>query len=202
MKKFILLTVLSVISIPLLFSQADTLNKTIYSFVPQYLINRGTRVDIEKQIHGRNFIQICPQFYLSEKENDNFINSKNQFNTLIGGGLAVYHKIFAQEDFKTHGVYFSYGVSYNYFHVEYIDDSGDYELTAKGDIHKFGVDAILGYQFFINEVVSIDLYTGLGTRLSYMNADGSDTDRFNTSYFGYNYTGNVMLLGFRIGILF
>jgi hypothetical protein len=202
MKRNILMILLIFISITLAFSQEEeTKNKTIYSFVPQYLINRGIRVDIEKKISDRHYLQICPQFYLSEKEGKEFVNDNNQFNYLIGGGLNLYHKIFTSEELKSSGIYLSYGLSYNYFNIEYIDDSGDYEYTAKANINKFGGDLIIGYQFFIHEIVSFDFYTGLGTRLSYMNTDGNDKERFNSGYFGYNYTGNILILGFRVGVV-
>jgi hypothetical protein len=165
------------------------------------LINRGIRVDIEKQLSQKHFLQICPQFYLSEKQEDTFIDSQNQFSYLIGGGLNIYDKIFAAESYKDYGLYFSYGLSYSYFYIEYLDNSGASELSAKGNISKLGGDLILGYQFFIRDLVSIDLYTGLGTRVSFMDADGADTDRFNTGFFGYNYTGNILLLGFRLGVI-
>jgi hypothetical protein len=200
MKKFILLLLLF---IPFLnvTPQEGKSHETIYSFLPQYLINRGIRIDIEKQLGSRHFLQICPQFYLSERDEDNFSLDKNRFSYIIGGGLNVYHKIFAFEEFKDYGLYLSYGISYNYFYVEYTDDSGEIDISAKGNIHKAGGDLILGYQFFIRKVVSVDLFTGLGTRFSYMDANGADTDRFNTGYYGYNYTGNILLLGLRIGVV-
>jgi hypothetical protein len=183
------------------YTQEEKVHETIYSFVPQYLINRGIRVDIEKQIKAKHFLQICPQFYLSEKNENNFAIKENQFSYLIGGGLNLYDKIFAFEQYKDYGLYLSYGLSYNYFYIEYTDYSGDYERAAKANIYKIGADLILGYQFFIRKLLSVDIYTGLGTRYSYMDAGGADTDRFNTGYFGYNYTGNIMLLGIRLGVI-
>jgi len=159
------------------------------------------RIDVEKQLSGRHYLQLCPQFYLSERNEDNFIMDKNRYSYLIGGGINLYHKIFAFECFKEYGLYLSYGISYNYFSVEYTDDSEDVAVPAEGNIHKFGGDLILGYQFFFRNVVSLDVFTGLGTRLSYMDAGGADTDRFNTGYYGYNYTGNILLLGLRIGVV-
>lgn len=200
MKKIILLLTFILIFINA-FSQDEEKKETIYSFVPQYLINRGIRVDIEKQLSGRHFLQICPQFYLSEKDEDSFLQDNNQYSFLIGGGLNVYDKIYAFEDYKKYGLYMSYGLSYNYFNIEYIDYAAEAQIGATGNIHKVGGDLILGYQFFVKEIVSIDIYTGLGTRFSYMDADGADTDRFNSNYFGYNYTGNLLLLGLRIGVI-
>lgn len=201
MKRTILIPIILLFAFIKAFPQEEKTHENIYSFVPQYLINRGIRVDIEKQLTQRHFLQICPQFYLSEKEEDNFVNSDNQFSYLIGGGLNIYDKIFVAESYKDYGLYFSYGLSYNYFYIEYLDDSGESELSAEANISKLGGDLILGYQFFIRDLVSIDIYTGLGTRISFMDADGSDTDRFNTGYFGYNYTGNILLLGLRIGVI-
>jgi len=200
MKKYLLLSLLFLLFFNV-YPQEEKNKETIYSFLPQYLINRGIRIDIEKQIGPRHYLQICPQFYLSEKDEDNFALDKNKFSYLIGGGLNIYHKIFTFEDFKKYGLYLSYGLSYNYFNIEYIDYSGEVGVSAVGNIHKVGGDLIIGYQFFFREVVSLDVFTGLGTRYSYMDAGSADTDRFNTGYFGYNYTGNILLLGLRIGVI-
>jgi len=114
MKKYLLLSLLFLLFLNV-YPQEEKNKETIYSFLPQYLINRGIRIDIEKQIGPRHYLQICPQFYLSEKDEDNFALDKNKFSYLIGGGLNLYHKIFTFEDFKKYGLYLSYGLSYNYF---------------------------------------------------------------------------------------
>ena len=146
-------------------------------------------------------LQICPQFYLSEREEDSFLDDNNQYSYLIGGGMSVYDKIFTNPDYKKFGLYLSYGLTYNFFKVDYTDYSGETAQSASGNIHKAGADLLLGYQFFIHKILSVDLYTGLGTRISYMDADGADTERFNTGYLGYNYTGNLLQLGIRIGVI-
>ena len=71
MKKYLLLLLL-LFSIFNGYSQEEKKKETIYSFMPQYLINRGIRVDVERQIGSRNYLMLCPQFYLSEKDEDNF----------------------------------------------------------------------------------------------------------------------------------
>jgi hypothetical protein len=201
MKNLLLLLITISVTFSITLGQDEEPRKNIYSFVPQYLINRGIRIDIEKQLSERHFLQICPQFYLSERDDDNFINTRNQFTYLVGGGLGLYDKIFASGSYKDYGLYFSYGLSYNYFYIEYIDDSNQSEISAYGNIHKIGADLILGYQFFVRDLVSIDIYTGVGTRVSSMNANDADTDRFNTGFFGYNYTGNLLVLGLRLGVI-
>ncbi|HAN17373.1 MAG: hypothetical protein A2X13_00820 [Bacteroidetes bacterium GWC2_33_15] len=205
MKKVLILTSIFILAISgQLSAQSDTLafKKTIYSFMPQYLINRGIRIDIEKQISGKHFIQICPQFYLSEKDNDeSFVYDENSYNSLIGGGVNVYHKIFAHSNFTKNGLYFSYGVSYNYFEIEYFDEYLGSTINANATIQKMGFDITLGYQFMIKQIISIDIFTGAGTRYSIMETNSDNKDKFNATYFGYNYTGNLLLLGARIGVI-
>jgi len=201
MKKIFTLFTIVLLSINS-FGQGDSIKGTIYSFVPQYLINRGIRVDLEKQIASNHLLQICPQFYLADKkEGSDFLHEENSFNYLIGGGLSLYDKIFAFDDFKKYGLYLSYGATYNFFHIEYIDNPGSNPISATAKIHKVGGDLIIGYQVFIREIVSLDFYTGVGIRYSNMDTNGTDMNRFNTGYYGYNYTGNIMLLGFRIGVI-
>ena len=202
MKRIFLLPLIFLAWLPVHGQDSELPRKeTVYSFEPHYLINRGIRVDIGKPFGVRNMIQICPQFYLSERDDDNFWQDRNQYSYLIGGGMNVYNKLFAFSNYMDYGLYLSYGVGYQFFYLEYTDYSDESEFSASGTIHKIGADLILGYQFFIHEIVSVDIYTGLGTRYSLMDADGADTNRFNTAYFGYNYTGNLLLLGVRIGVV-
>lgn len=181
-------------------AQEPELPKNIYSFVPQYLIKRGIRIDIDHPIKGRHYLQFCPQFYLSEQDAGSFANQDNEYTFLVGGGMNLYHKIFASENHNNYGFYMSYGLAYNFFSLDYFDYSGEISKSAHGTIHKMGGDLILGYNTIIREVFSLDFYAGLGTRYSLMDAGGADTDRFNDSWLGYNYSGNLMHLGIRLGI--
>lgn len=175
---------------------------TIYSFMPQYLINNGIRIDIEKQLKNKHFIQVSPQFYLSEQNKEDGSNSDdNSFTNLVGGGVNIYHKYFVDDDFLKNPLYISYGLSYNYFNIDYYDEYLGSLIHANADIHKMGVDITVGYQKIIGDVVSLDIFTGLGTRYSVMGTDSESDDRFNSSYYGYNYTGNLMLLGLKIGLI-
>ncbi len=176
-------------------------NKTVYSFVPQYLINHGIRIDVEKHIKNNHVIQFCPQFYLSERDEDDFFTDKNKYSFLIGGGMNIYHKIFASSNYKRYGLYLSYGVSLNYFNIEYTDDSDNLTIAAKADVFKTGLDVLLGYQIFAGDILTIDIYSGLGTRFSFMDTNGTDKDRFNSGFYGYAYTGNIMHLGLRLGVI-
>jgi hypothetical protein len=192
-------------------AQNDTtkLKGMIYSFVPQYLINHGIRLDIEKQITPRSFIQFCPQFYLGEQKdnssNGNYYNDisyeEDDYDNVIGGGINIYHKIFANKNFLDNGVYFSYGFSYSYFEIDYLEEYLDNTINTTGTIQKMGGDLLIGYQFFLKNKLSIDLYTGIGTRFSELDNNTGNTNRFNDNYFSYNYSGNLLHIGFRVGLI-
>ena len=206
MKKItiLILFILFVSNISLLAQSDSTKFKgMVYSFVPQYLINSGIRIDIEKQISGKHWIQICPQFYLGENRNDNeFRDGFKDYNNLLGGGLHLYHKIFVNwDESQKGGLYFSYGLTYDYFEIEYDAYYLGNPIDAKATINKMGGDLILGYQFLIKKKLSIDLYTGVGSRYSILDTNGDNENIFNDSYFDYNYSGNILLVGFRIGIV-
>lgn len=212
MKKIIILPILCIFLFSgTLSAQKDTtkIDGIIFSFVPQYLINKGIRFDIEKQITPRSFIQICPQFYLSEKTerntsemyyNDTYFDN-NDFYRLTGYGINIYHKTFTNPDFFSKGVYFSYGLSYSYFDIDYYDEYLNEIINANGKIKKYGIDLLIGYQFLLKNKLSLDIYTGFGTRLSNMDTNGPTTNRFNSTFFGYNYEGNLLHLGVRIGLI-
>jgi len=212
MRKILALAILAtMLAISNSFAQKDTIkiDGMIYSFVPQYLINRGIRLDFEKQITPRSFIQFCPQFYLGEQKDynsneiyyDDVSYEEDDFNKVIGGAINVYHKIFANSDFTRNGVYFSYGLSYSYFEIDYLEEYLDNTISTTGKIQKYGGDLLIGYQFIFNNKLSLDLYTGVGTRFSNMDTEAVNKDRFNSNYFSYNYEGNLLHFGVRIGLV-
>lgn len=211
MKKIILILILLVFTfVNQSFAQKDTLKLkgSIYSFVPQYLINHGIRLDYERQITPRSLIQFCPQFYLGEKKSRNssdlyYEESSNDddFNNITGFGINIYHKIFANQNFLKNGIYFSYGISYSYFDIDYYEDYLGETINASAYINKYGADLLLGYQFFFRNKLSLDIYTGVGTRFSNMSTNGENKERFSSNYFGYNYNGNLLHGGVRIGLI-
>lgn len=193
MKKYFLIVVALVLTTFQSNAQDEPLilKKTIISFVPQYLIIDGIRIDVERQLKGRHFLQICPQIYTNSAT-----EYSNYYKEMIGGGLFVYHKYFPNTDFMNNGVYLSYGITYNYFHFS---PNQDFPDVGVRNINKIGADFIIGIQVFHKQIISIDFYTGAGIRNSFnnrtFNPDGSE------DFPRYDHSGNLFLLGFRLGIL-
>ena len=190
------LLALSLLISQLVFAQSEPIvfDKTIVSIVPQYLITQGIRLDIEKQIKGSHFIQVCPQFYSSQ---DTKYGNGYEYST--GAGLFLYHKYFPNSDFINNEIYISYGLTYNFYNLKPAENATS--GIEDRNINKIGADLIIGVQFFYNDVISFDLFTGLGTRVSFINGEmkPQESDR---GYSAYDYSGNLLLLGFRLGVLF
>ena len=100
------------------------------------------------------------------------------------------------------GSYLSYGPVYNYFYTEYYEEVDDETEPATANISRFGFDIILGYQLKIKQVAIVDFYTGMGIRKSLIdNGDFSD-EKFSSYPLGFNMTGNLLLLGIKIGLAY
>ena len=203
MKRTILiLTVFTFFITTVLNAQTETTRprSKVMSFVPQYLINNGIRVDYEIKIKNNNWIQLCPQFYLTEK--GSHTNNNTDYNEVAGVGVFAYHKIYLSNSDSPFGSYFSYGFAYNYFNIDFDETNNAVTTTESAQINKFGADLIIGYQTVVSQRIIIDIYTGVGGRYSDYKYSGTTRPKYNDTYWDYGYTGNLLHLGFRIGFYF
>ncbi|MBN1949651.1 MAG: hypothetical protein JW801_00505 [Bacteroidales bacterium] len=191
MKKYLLLLVFCFLGSQA-FSQDTSPFKTYLSYVPQYTFIHGIRIDIDKEIKPKKFIQICPQFYLTENSGSRALMNQD-IDRLIGGGLSVYHKKFLSRDPEIYDFYLSYGLSYTYFNIEHTKNS----ITHFDDIHKVGGDLLIGLQLFATDYFFVDIYGGAGIRYSI-----SDLEEFNRTSWDYNASGAILTCGMRVGIAF
>ena len=201
MKKISTVFIILIIAIIPAISQTDSSRNKVMSFVPQYLINNGIRVDYELRIHKNNWLQLCPQFYLTEKGSNSTSNSDN-YNEVAGVGIFAYHKVYLNKRKLPFGAYFSYGATYNYFTIKFDETNNNVTTSENTQINKFGGDFLIGYQTIVSERIVLDVYTGIGGRYSNYKYSGTTRPKYNDTYWDYGYTGNLMHLGFRIGIYF
>jgi len=213
MKKIYLLILTFFFAGLISYAQEDSLPKKIISFVPQNLIKRGIRVDYEFKIKERQWLQICPQFYLGDRNyklddyqyySGSTMNNgldNEDYNSIVGAGISIYHKYYPIQKHDL-GWYISYGLHYNYFFTQF-NVLTDYDQLIEEDhsIHKIGGDVLIGYQHIFFKVLAIDIYTGLGTRLSFFNPSIGNLHKFDNFFTSFGYTGNVMQLGLRIGVV-
>lgn len=206
------------------FCQADTIVKKSIQigFVPQYIIQRGVRIDIEPLFkNGKHSLQISPQFYYDENEiyysnNPLKQNSDEEYEKLVGYGIGLHHKIFAHY-FKNNRwvIYFTYGGEYTHFTmdykswewIEYTNQGLEYleykliPITQNTD--RIRVNMLIGFQFNYVENLFLDFYIGTGGVYSINNLNPPTVKPIlKDGMYDYAFTGIYIPVGFRFGLRF
>jgi hypothetical protein len=178
-------------------AQDSNINEVI-AFHPFHLINNGIRIDYDRKLSDKQWLQISPQFYAAERTDN---NDFRDYNELLGVGVSLFHRIYLSNQ-TSFGTYFSYGFTYSHFNLKYDEDNSGPVNTAETTIDKFGGDIVIGYQSVAFEKLVIDVYAGLGSRYSDRTYIGTIHRNFNKLMYDYGYTGNVLVAGIRIGFGF
>ncbi|KAF5076535.1 hypothetical protein DSECCO2_160020 [anaerobic digester metagenome] len=174
---------------------------SMISFVPQYLINNGIRVDYDVRLSGNKWLQLAPQFYLREEGSDAITQNDEDYYNLIGTGLHVYYKNIPNIDFKRTNAYISYGVAWQLFRLEHNERVNDFVTPCNTTINKVGAEVTVGLLTTLGQNIGIDFYAGLGFRHSFYTTNANSISRFKGGYLDYGYTGNIILLGVRLSFI-
>ncbi|VAW27492.1 hypothetical protein MNBD_BACTEROID06-735 [hydrothermal vent metagenome] len=211
-------------------AQSDSLaTKTIIepqnalSFVPQYAIANGIRIDYERRIkNGNTWIVVAPMLFIDNSNNSYYYNdgSYASYETMTGGGVNVYFKNIVYKSNKInwksglprHSLYLSAGPSYQRFTltnteevaVPFIDNGITYYQfdvqDVKKPINRYGAVADVGWQLAFDRFL-LDLY--LGVAFKYSTGEGGAIIR--TPYSGWidiDYSGILLDGGLRLGMFF
>ena len=179
-------------------SAQDSL-RTIVSLVPQYIFVNGIRIDIDRQLVRNQWITVSPRFYVVGENGSSFFDFDDSFSEMNGFGLGVQHKIFLNRKTLPLGSYLSYGLNFSHYYLEY---QASQNIIEKHKIDKSGFDVILGLQKEMSDYLIFDFYTGLGFRYSTHTSEGGNTYSYNDNFLSYGYSGNLLLLGVRVGVWF
>ncbi|MFW6222218.1 MAG: hypothetical protein ACOC3T_01265 [Bacteroidota bacterium] len=202
MKKFVLTFSVFFLGVMSSFAQTDTLQANkIISFVPQYLINSGIRVDYDIRLSDRHWLQLAPQIYLRDRSSSDPEEYYPDYHQLYGAGLFLYHKQYLKQNSEPEGAYLSYGLTYNYFYLNYDEEWVNSYVERYSKINKLGGDIIIGISTILFDYVTLDIYAGLGVRYSLLDSDAENPRHFNDFYSDFGYTGNMMSLGLRLGVI-
>lgn len=177
-------------------------SKTI-SFVPFYLVTNGIRIDFDVKLKENHWLQLAPQFYLREHEDNDpgdYYNNR-RFTSLLGAGLHIYHRVYMNKEFSRLNPYMSYGATWQYFNLKYNETPFSNEIERYSEINKVGGDAIVGFVFVLNNFIALDFYGGVGYRYSFLHSDATSPIKFNNFYTDYGYKGNLITTGVRISFL-
>ena len=177
--------------------------------VPQYAISNGIRFDLDFDlIKQSQSLVLAPQFYISTQDGAIW-----NYNSMIGAGLELQHRIYLQKKEKREGAYFAYGPVFNFFSVKddglmvrrFVNNGGTYfglveeEMTTS--IYKFGGNFILGIQGFTKGNLYIDPFIGMGIRFSFDDKLSGFHSYYNNWWGDMGYSGILMVGGLRIGVV-
>lgn len=172
----------------------------IISFVPQYFLINGLRLDYDLPVNANHWIQMAPVFFYKNTPSDGALATTRN-NSQRGAGLHVYHRYYPADGFGATKVYLAYGPMYHYNHLQYEERSPAARPERYTAIHKAGLDVILGFNTVWSENMTVDFYFGMGMRHSFISSDADHPKKFNDSYIDFGYSGNVLLIGFRVGFV-
>lgn len=172
----------------------------IISFVPQYFFINGLRLDYDLGINSNHWLQMAPVFFFRDSPSDGALATTRSSNQK-GAGLHVYHRYYPAEGFAAKNIYLAYGPMYHYNNLQYQDSPDTDHPERYASIHKTGFDILLGFNTLWSDNMTIDLFVGMGLRHSFIHSDAVNPEKFNNSYIDFGYSGNVLLMGFRIGFV-
>jgi len=224
----ILILLFIVIGLTPSLAQQDSLKTIIepqnaLSFVPQYAIINGIRIDYERRIkNGDQWFVIAPMFFIDNSNPYYYSDGSNysSYETMTGIGVNLYYKNIVYKSNKInwksglprHSLYLQAGPSYQHFSltnseevaVPFIDNGITYyqfdEQDVKKPINRFGGVVDVGWQLAFDRFL-VDLY--LGVAMKYSTGEGGAI--IKTSYSGWtelDYSGILLDGGFRVGMFF
>lgn len=172
--------------------------RAIFAIQPLYLLSNGLRLDYDRKINKNHWIQISPILFFSHNTSEKQL-SGDRYDKQQGAGLHLYHRFYPAKGFAQSQYYISYGPMWHFHDISYQEPNQPEAESLSTSIHKFGADVIIGYHSLSTDNIFIDLYTGLGFRFTDISTSSDNPRNFNQNYWGPGYSGNILILGMRIG---
>lgn len=187
--------------------------KHAIGITPQTAIINGFRPEFDFALgkHPGQWLIFSPMVFLSPDQ-----PSLYNYKSMWGFGMEFQHRYYLrQQAVKPEGFYMGYGPTFHYFsisderlHAEQVTLNGiEYTEVRYGEvttgIYKFGLTATGGYQFLLNEAIYMDIYAGAGIRLSFDDSGMGGFHKYYNDWYGdYGYSGTLITLGLRFGLLY
>jgi len=180
--------------------------------VPQQILNNCVRIDLDIPLAtDYKWLVLSPQFWFKEESLEDALEH-NDYETLLGGGLDAYSKVFISRKSHGKGLYLSYGGGYRILRLstsyflwkKYLENDLVYYNRIPADfnvyIHGITGKAITGFQMEVAEGFFMDLFIGFGVRLSIHDNPAGSFIKYNHGTNDYGYTGTFFVGGARLGI--
>jgi len=162
------------------------------------LIVRGFEINYDRRIVERHWLKLAPVYYRMQ---DYRASAPSDIKRMQGYGFKFQHKYFpyANTDKKL-GVFLSYGPGFQQFDIEAKDEKS---LSFS----KIGFECVIGVRQVFSNVFYFEIYAGMAT--NYVNTQKGETEYWqnilekqNSMWFDYARTGNFMVFGISLGVLF
>jgi hypothetical protein len=171
--------------------QATKEKKFAISFVPQYAITGGMRIDFDFKLSKKTWLTLAPTLYYV---NNSYMYGNDE-TSYSGVSLDLNYRYFPSEK----GVYAAAGLLYKYLDIDYSEYNDD--TRKMSDINTVGLNIMFGYQFILVEQLFLDIYLGWGFRYSI--EDSKETANiWDDSILDLGYSGFLPIAGLRIGFSF
>ncbi|MBC8053637.1 MAG: hypothetical protein H7Y13_11290 [Sphingobacteriaceae bacterium] len=179
---------------------------------PLFAFNHALRLDVEVKPKNRylNFI-VSPEYYTGYVYDKGFTSASENLRSdkLRGAGIGVSHKI--EFNKKNDRPYLSYGFMYRNIKINYEDEGflpykqnglDYYEYNNFSDrlkINSVLLNACIGSQTRTFESFILDVYMGMGYKISSKKSSFPDKREYNQEPLSYAYNGFSFLVGLKAG---
>jgi len=176
----------------------------IAAFQPLVFTVNGLRLDYDLAITQNHWIQAGPVLFFNESQNGNTGNYlwDSKFLRHTGAGLHLSHRYFPGKGFRQTPVYIGYGLMYQHHNIQYLESTSAGDFSRFTAIDRAGVDITIGLVAIAADIMLVELYTGMGIRLTQNTSDAETPRLYDNSYIFPGYRGNILLLGMRIGFIY
>ncbi len=214
MKK-IIISLLALLSVIHTFAQdsfisvpQNNIKKISLSFVPQYILFHGIRIDYEYQNNKKAYV-FAPQLYFLSRPTHPINYTDADLFKMYGAGLQVQRKFIRKTDYNNTG-YIAAGIGYNFFYTQFrkflpepqsIYDNTVYIYSLQnltGFIHRFDVIGIVGIQNNLPVGLMVEGYVGIGYRYSMPFYSKDIKNPFDRAL-DIAYTGPIFVVGVKLG---
>lgn len=178
---------------------------------PFHWLNGTTRLDFEKRLDERHWMQVGLSVHALTKHDDattwTMYAGDEEITRLRGAGTGFKYKYFFSR-----WVYYATGAEYHHYRVRYLDNAmhtyREDDLTfheyltgidARQNFNKLSATFTVGLQSSVRRVFFVDVFAGLGCAYSFFNGKKKP---FDDTVFSFGYRGIFPTGGFRAGIAF
>jgi hypothetical protein len=182
--------------------------------VPQYLINNGFRIEIDRSLKEKNrWITYAPTIYYRDKKSNTWFNESN-VHGVAGVGMDVFYRWYPSRNSKSGRAFLSAGGGYSFISrkfkgnrwEEYLENNLTYYRYDtdywNASYHIINLRATAGFHIIKAQYFSMDYYLGFGIKYSLVDKPENYVyyNNADDSIFDPDYRGFLIVTGLRLGI--